>query len=389
MNLKKLLEQKNTLCDKVNELCLAAENEERALNAEEIEKINGKLAEIRSIEESIKIEEERRAIELGKGKKGEKEQLADKEKFEIEKRAFDELIRKDVLQYHEERAAVNMTVGDNGAVVPTSIANKIIETVKDVCPIFQLATVYTIDGNLSFPVYNESTDKIQCAYKEEFNDLESSSGKFTNVELKGFLAGVLTKISVSLVNNSAFDVAGYVISKMATAIGEFLERELLLGKDNKLQGIVNSKNIVTTAAEAITADDLIDLQSAIKQRFRGQGRFILNPKTLNALRKLKDTDGKYLLNPDIRTGFGYTLLGSPVEESDVMPTMTAGEMAIAFGDFSGLYVKFTEQLELQVLREKYATQHALGVVGWIEVDSKIVEPQKIAILKIKDKGASL
>ena len=73
MNLKKLLEQKNALCDKVNELCLAAENEERALNAEEIEKINGKLAEIRSIEESIKIEEERRAIELGKGKKGEKE----------------------------------------------------------------------------------------------------------------------------------------------------------------------------------------------------------------------------------------------------------------------------------------------------------------------------
>lgn len=384
MNLKKLLEQKNALCDKVNELCLAAENEERALNAEEIEKINGKLAEIRSIEESIKIEEERRAIELGKGKKSEKEQLADKEKFEIEKRAFDELIRKDVLQYHEERADVNMTLGDNGAVVPTSIANKIIETVKDVCPIFQLATVYTIGGTLSFPVYDESDGKIQCAYKDEFNELESTSGKFTNVELKGFLAGVLTKISVSLVNNSAFDVAGYVISKMATAVGEFLEQELLLGEDDKLKGIVNSKNIVTTAAAAITADELIDLQSAIKKRFRGQGRFILNPKTLNALRKLKDNDGKYLLNPDIRTGFGYTLLGSPVEESDAMPAMEAGKMAIAFGDFSGLYVKFTEQLELQVLREKYATQHALGVVGWIEVDSKIVEPQKIAILKMKE-----
>lgn len=383
MNLKKLLEQKNALCDKVNELCLAAENEERALNAEEIEKINGKLAEIRSIEESIKIEEERRAIELGKGKKGEKEQLADKEKFEIEKRAFDELIRKDVLQYHEERADVNMTLGNNGAVVPTSIANKIIETVKDVCPIFQLATVYTIGGTLSFPVYDESNGKIQCAYKDEFNELESTSGKFTNIELKGFLAGVLTKISVSLVNNSAFDVAGYVISKMATAVGEFLEQELLLGEADKLKGIVNSKNIVTTAAAAITADELIDLQSAIKKRFRGQGRFILNPKTLNALRKLKDNDGKYLLNPDIRTGFGYTLLGSPVEESDAMPAMEAGNMAIAFGDFSGLYVKFTEQLELQVLREKYATQHALGVVGWIEVDSKIVEPQKIAILKMK------
>ena len=97
-----MLEQKNSLCDKVNELCLSAEKEERALNAEEDEKINGKLAEIRSIEESIKIEEERRAIELGIGNKGEKEQLADKEKFEIEKRAFCELIRKDVLLYWSE-----------------------------------------------------------------------------------------------------------------------------------------------------------------------------------------------------------------------------------------------------------------------------------------------
>ena len=58
------------------------------MNAEEVEKINGKLAEIRSIEESIKIEEERRAIELGKGNKGEKEQLADKEKFSLKQDHF-------------------------------------------------------------------------------------------------------------------------------------------------------------------------------------------------------------------------------------------------------------------------------------------------------------
>lgn len=60
--------------------------------------------------------------------------------------------------------------------------------------------------------------------------------------------------------------------------------------------------------------------------------------------------------------------------------MEAGK-GYCFCDFSGLYVKFTEQLELQVLREKYATQHALGVVGWIEVDSKIVSRKKLRFLK--------
>lgn len=383
MNLKKLLEMKNKLADEVNEMCSVTDKEQRALNADELEKVNAKLAEIRAIEESIKVEEERRSIERAPENGGEQARVDEKEKFEIEKRAFGELIRKDVLSYHEERADVNMTTGDNGAIIPATIANRIIETVKDICPIFQLSTIYNVGGTLSFPVYTEATGaKIECAYKDEFAELESTSGKFTTIELKNFLAGVLTKVSLSLVNNSAFDVAGYVITKVAQAVAEFMEQELLLGTA-KMKGLVTSTNVVTTAAVAITTDEIIDLQGAVKKRFRGQGRFIMNPKTLTALRKLKDVDGKYLLNPDIRAGFGYTLLGSPVEESDAMPAMEAGKMAIAFGDFSGLYVKLSESLELQVLREKYATQHAIGVVGWIEADSAIVEPQKIAILKMK------
>ena len=60
--------------------------------------------------------------------------------------------------------------------------------------------------------------------------------------------------------------------------------------------------------------------------------------------------------------------------------MTASNKAIVYGDMSGLYVKLAQNVELQVLNEKYATQHAVGVVGYIECDSKIVEPQKLAVL---------
>ena len=49
---------------------------------------------------------------------------------------------------------------------------------------------------------------------------------------------------------------------------------------------------------------------------------------------------------------------------------------------SGLYVKLAQNVEIQMLMEKYATQHAIGVVGYIEADSKIVEPQKIAVLQM-------
>jgi len=63
--------------------------------------------------------------------------------------------------------------------------------------------------------------------------------------------------------------------------------------------------------------------------------------------------------------------------------MAAGKIAIFYGDFSGLAVKLSEEVNLQVLHEKYATQHAVGVVGWIEIDSKVENTQKIAKLVMK------
>ena len=54
-----------------------------------------------------------------------------------------------------------------------------------------------------------------------------------------------------------------------------------------------------------------------------------------------------------------------------------------YGDMSGLAVKVSEDMNIEVLREKFATEHAIGVVGWLEMDSKIENEQKIAVLKMK------
>ncbi|UQT47490.1 hypothetical protein M5E87_21305 [Flavonifractor plautii] len=52
-------------------------------------------------------------------------------------------------------------------------------------------------GNLTIPSYDESTQKITMAYATEFTALTSTSGKFTSISLSGFLAGALTKVSIS------------------------------------------------------------------------------------------------------------------------------------------------------------------------------------------------
>ena len=109
----------------------------------------------------------------------------------------------------------------------------------------------------------------------------------------------------------------------------------------------------------------------------------MNRSTRKAIRKLKDGDGNYLLNRDFTSTWGYTLLGKPVHTSDNMPEIEANEKAVIYGDMTGLSVKLTKDVEIQILQELYAAQHALGVVGWVEIDSKISDQQKLSVLKIK------
>ena len=90
-----------------------------------------------------------------------------------------------------------------------------------------------------------------------------------------------------------------------------------------------------------------------------------------------------MLNPDYTGKWNYTLLGKPVYTSDSMPALGAGNKAIYYGDMSGLALKMTESIEIDVLTEKYATQHAVGVVAWMELDAKIENQQKLACLAMK------
>ena len=102
--------------------------------------------------------------------------------------------------------------------------------------------------------------------------------------------------------------------------------------------------------------------------------------TRTAIRLLKDNEGRYLLNDDVSSPFGRTLLGKPVYVSDNMPDMAASAKPIYYGDMSGLAVKITEEFEVQVLRSTMLPSTPFGVVGWTEMDAKVENEQKISAL---------
>lgn len=371
--MKKLIEKRNSLVEEIEKLMKNAEVETRALSDEEQSKYAQYKAEIDNIDKTVELNDEMRSF--SKAKVGTVGESSDKD--EVETRAFENYIRNRVT----ETRAENLTFTDNGAVIPTSIANKIISRVVEISPIYGLATKYNVKGTLTIPYYDETTQAITMSYADEFTEAESSIGKFTSITLTGYLARALSLVSLKLVNNSNFDIVSYVVEKMAESIAKWIEKELIDGTSGKVQGLTGVTNSVTTAkAGEITADDLIDVQESIKDVFQSGAIWVMNRATRAKIRKLKDKDGQYLLNSDVSARWGYTLLGKNVYTSDNMPEPESGKTVIYYGDFCGLAVKVGEEPTIQVIREKYAEQHCVGVLTWLEMDSKVEDAQKLSKL---------
>lgn len=401
---KDLVEKVNDLMKKADDMLNKAKLEKRELTPDEMQELAEIRDDVMRIKKALGLEKEfddMRELEAKQdatpseggdracGTDDKKRAVEEAEKAAAEERAFEAYIRGKAINNRD--TDVNLTVGNNGAVIPTTIANKIITKVYNICPILEKSSKYNVKGNLDIPFYPASEESlITVAYHDEFDELLSTNANFSKITLGSFLAGVLSKISRSLINNAAFDIVGHVVDQMAYAIKRFIEHELLIGTPDtehsganaKVLGLSSLTNSITTAAaDKITADEVIDLHDAIKDEFQSGAIWIMSPATRTYLRKLKASTGVYLLNDDISTPFGTSILGKPVYVSDNMPDYTEdGKVAIYYGDMSGLATKFSEEINIQVLREKYATQHAVGVVGWFEFDSKVENEQKIAKL---------
>lgn len=387
VNPKLLTEQKQEKQSRIRAIIDGAKEESRAFSEAEEEEFNTLEQEVRAINATLAAEKRAMAMfdsDGGNSTKSDKKEKAAEERAVAEEKAFCDMIRGVI---SEERADVIFEKGTNGTIIPSHIANKIIEKIKDICPIYQWATKYNVKGEISIPYYDESSQKIEMDYADEFTELESTSGKFISIKLGGFLAGVLTKISRSLITNSDFDLLNYVIGKVAAAAVQWIEKEIINGTEGKIEGLGGIKDdmtITSAASSVITVDDLIDAQEAVRDVYQSGSVWLMNRTTRKAIRKLKDADGNLILNRDVTAKWGYTLLGKDVYTTDSIKEIGAGNKVLFYGDFSGLAVKITEQVEIDVIREKYSTQHCVGVVAWLEMDAKIENAQKIACLKMAD-----
>lgn len=397
MNRKALEEKRNDLEQEMKNIVADSKKENRAMKEEEVSRFDEIEKEIKNIDATLERMDKVEGMEEKHPKEESKELSAEEKRYykSVEERDdykdFANYIRTLSSEDSATRATeVNLTKGDNGGVIPKTIVNKIMEKVYELSPIHNFATKYDMKGEAIIPVEDESSDTVTVAFQKEFDELTSHANKFTTISLTGYLYGALTKISKSLLNNSDFNLTNWVIKKMAKQIARFLENVDINGYKNEetkvsVDGVMgsydkNNMKIVLTSKSVITADELIDLQELIPDIYQSDSAWYMKKATRTAIRKLKDGDGNYLMQRDFTQKGRYVLLGAPVYLTDNMKAL--GEVntpVIMYGDMSGLAVKETEKAEIQVLREKYATQHAIGVVAWGEVDASVEDKQKIAV----------
>jgi HK97 family phage major capsid protein len=391
---KELIEKRNDLITRADELGQA--NETRELTVAEMAELAEIRDSIRDIKRKLgvadKIDEISREAAPATRDEGEAEAepaAEDKETEAAEERAFEAELRGMWNDMNTRDDNTPLSKGANGAIIPVTIAKRIIRKLYDISPILERSTKYDVKGTLAIPYYSEdSTDNINVAFQgAEFSKLSANSGKFTSINLTGYVAGALALVSRSLINNVDFDLVGYVVDQMAYSIKRFIEGVLINGSGAitgqtgtvaGLTGVTLTTN--SAAATAVTADELIELHDSVKDMFQEGAVWIMSPATRTAIRQLKDKMGRYMLQDDISLPFGVSLLGKPVYVSDNMPEMAQGNAAIYYGNLAGLATKFSENMEIQVLREKYADQHADGVIAWFEFDAKVQDAQQIAKL---------
>ena len=242
MNEKALIELRNAKVSEMRNVVAKAKAEGRALTDEEKTTFNNLEKEIKNIDETIEINNKvaanylQKAPEPGAPTKGEQaiedEAEAKKKLYAKERKEFANTLRRFV-----NSADTPTTKTDAAVMIPTTVWDHIITKVEDICPIYQWSDKFDLKGNFVIPVDNDEGN-LAVDWAEEFDELVSGNVRLASIELKGYLAGVLAKISKSLINNTNFDIVGFVEAKIARKIAKFIEKQLLYGTEGKADVIV-------------------------------------------------------------------------------------------------------------------------------------------------------
>ena len=273
---------------------------------------------------------------------------------------------------------------NGGYLVPEEFERQIVEALKEENVMRKLCKVITTANERKIPV--AGTHSV-AAWTAENAPYTESNPTFDQKTIDAYKLTDLIKVSVELLDDSAFPLEPYIAKEFASAFGVAEETAFCVGTGSgQPTGLFTANGgtvgITAAGATAVTADEVISLIYALKAPYRKNAKFLMNDSTVAALRKLKDGNGQYLWQPSIMAGQPDKLLGYDIYTSPYVPVMAAGAYAIAYGDFMNYWIADRTGRTVQRLNELYSTNGQVGFVATERVDGKIILPEGVQILKM-------
>jgi HK97 family phage major capsid protein len=271
----------------------------------------------------------------------------------------------------EQKALSVGVAADGGYVAPPELDRLIEARLRSSSPMRAIATVRTTNATVfkkPISLSNAGTGWVaETGERTQTTSPQLAMIEFPTAELYANLAATQVLLDDAFVN-----VDEWIAGEVDTAFSAQERSAFISGNGtNKPKGLLSYTliaeashtwdkigYIATGAAGAFpttgAVDKLLDLAYAPRAEFRQNARFVLNRKTLSAIRKLKDADNRYIWQPESQQA-GATILGYPVTEIEEMPDIGADAFAIAFGDFARGYM-IVDRAGVRVLRDPYSAK---------------------------------
>ncbi len=274
----------------------------------------------------------------------------------------------------EFRTLSKASAGAGANLVPTLFAKQLIAALRDFGVIRQIANVVTTSGGEALQVPSVSTHGT-ASWTAENAAYTASDEAFGQATLNAYKAATLIQVSEELLADSAFDLESYIRGEFGQRIGVLENTGYVVGDGSgKPTGVATqaSAGVTAAGAAAITTDELIDLYHSLLPPYRRSAVWVLKDSTIKLVRKLKDSTNQYLWQPGLQAGAPDTLLGKPLYADPDMPAATTGLVSVLFGDFSYYWIRDVNGVAFQRLNELYAANGQVGFRVYHRTDGKLL-----------------
>ncbi|EXF24272.1 capsid protein [Nesterenkonia sp. AN1] len=220
------------------------------------------------------------------------------------------------------------------------------------------------------PAWVGESELIPDGYTAEFDEVRLMPEGRKSVK-------VITRYSNELARQSVVGLDAVLRSRLVNDVSSMIDDAFLNGDgiNDSVTGIFNQPGTQSAPLDLTSADTFLDALAVTTAAEVTPNRWFLNAQDFITVRKLKDNNGRYLLESDMTRDATYRLFNIPVTVSNKVP---AGKAVLA--DISQVAVARDTNPQIKILDQRYAEfdQQAIRVTA--RFDLGLLHPEGVVIL---------